>query len=72
MTWHYQAMRRKDDFGVEYFAIHEYFVGIEGDENQVSWTQSPVVLLAESVEDLRWMLKQMLKDLEKYEPVDYK
>jgi hypothetical protein len=61
-------MRHEDEEGNEYHAMHEYYpMRFQGDV----WTEVPISVDGETIEDVRWMLKTMLSDLEKYGVVDY-
>jgi hypothetical protein len=69
-NWHYQLMRNKDEEGNEYYAMHEYYpIRFQGDVD--AWTEVPVSIDGETIEDVRWMLKTMLNDLEKHGVIDY-
>ena len=73
MVWHYQVMRHKGKGSQpDTYYIHEYYIGVEGEPNETVWTHDPVTPSGESVADIRWALEHMIKDLDKYEPVDYK
>lgn len=54
--WHYQAILQ-DDGSV---AIHEYYPEMD------AWTLEPITLSAANQDDLEWMLRSMLEDLESY------
>jgi hypothetical protein len=69
-NWHYQVMRHTNEKGVEYYAVHEYYP-IDFPNEQDAWTEVPVSIDGETVEDIRWMLKAMLKDIETHGVVDY-
>jgi hypothetical protein len=60
-------MRHQDNFGEEYHAIHEMFPLDDGD----AWTENPVTVTGESVEDVKWSLMAMLHDIEKYGVKNY-
>ena len=66
-TWHYQLMRHKDEDGVPLFAIHEYYPSEDGD----GWTEQPITVDGESVEEVKSVLLMMLADIEKYGVKDY-
>jgi len=53
--------------------IHEYYPSEEtsSDSEEDCWTFNPVTMEAESVEELRWMLEAMLRDLSCFSTVDY-
>ena len=69
--WHYQLMYHKHDkpvLGEEgYYAIHELYELDGGD----GWTESPVKVTGESVEDVRKSLLLMLNDIDKHGVKDY-
>ena len=65
--WHFQLMRHTDDNGEEYFAIHEYYPDQDGD----SWTEAPVDVTGDSVEEVKEVLQAMLDDIEKHGVKDY-
>jgi hypothetical protein len=60
-------MRHVDDFGEDYYAIHEYYGLDDGDV----WTGSPVDVIGASVEDLKKSLLCMLHDIDKHGIKDY-
>lgn len=70
--WHYQLMYHKpEQEGLEgYYAIHEYYPAdiLAG---EAGWTLNPCEVTGDSKEDIIWMLKAMLNDIEKYEVMDY-
>ena len=66
--WHYQVMYHKYKTptaftGEGYYAVHEKFVLEDG---EVLWTENPVELTGESVEDLKKSLMLMLNDIDKH------
>lgn len=65
--WHYQLMRHLTEGGETYYAIHEYYPMEDGD----GWTEKPVTVDGESKSDVIWMLKAILKDIEKHGVKDY-
>lgn len=70
--WHYQLMYHRYEEprpfeGKGYYAIHEYFVMDDGDV----WTDEPIEVTGESVEDVKKALLLMLKDIEKHGVKDY-
>ena len=73
--WHYQLMRHTKMYAGEpytYYAIHEYYpaaVFPEGDGD--GWTHDPCDVTGDSVEDVVWLLKAMLNDIEKHGVKDY-
>ena len=53
--------------GEGYYAIHELYEFGEGDD----WTESPVEVTGESVEDVKKSLLLMLNDIDKHGVKDY-
>lgn len=66
-NWHYQVMKNTDEAGNEYYAMHEYFPMEDGH----MWTENPVKVVGESIEDLKTSLMNMLLDIDKHGVVDY-
>lgn len=65
--WHYQLMRRTAEDGEDWFAVHEYYPSEDGD----GWTESPVFVDGESVEEVKNILMMMLEDIQKHGVKDY-
>ena len=65
--WHYQLMRHKVEDSEDYYAVHEYYPMEDGD----GWTEAPVVVYGESVEEVKEVLQMMLEDIEKHGVKDY-
>ena len=70
--WHYQLMYHKrenpaDFEGDGYYAIHEYYPLEEGD----GWTEDPVEVTGEDIEDVKKALLLMLHDIDKHGVKDY-
>jgi len=65
--WHFQLMRHTDEDGDTYFAIHEYYPDKYGD----GWTEAPVDVTGDSVEEVKEVLQMMLDDIEKHGVKDY-
>ena len=66
-TWHYQLMRHMTPEGEIYYAVHEYYHLEEGD----GWTENPVTVDGESIDDIRKMLICILKDCDTHGVKDY-
>jgi hypothetical protein len=49
--------------------MHEFYP-IDYLDGQM-WTEIPISVDGETIEDVRWMLKTMLNDLEKHGVIDY-
>ncbi|MDB4378657.1 hypothetical protein N9Z41_02685 [bacterium] len=69
--WHYQLMWHEPntpDFEDDgYYAIHEYFEREDGD----GWTESPVTVEGDSIEDVKKVLMLMLHDIDKHGVKNY-
>jgi len=66
--WHYQLMRHKNTVsGRDYYAIHEYYPLEDGD----GWTERPVFIDGDSVEEVKNVLMMMLEDIQKHGVKDY-
>jgi hypothetical protein len=57
MSWNYRIMKHEDE--ETWYGIHEVFYK---DGKIALWTEKPVEVLADSVEDLGEVLKMMMKD----------
>ena len=66
-SWHYQLMKHKTEYGCDYYAVHEYY----DLETGPAWTQNPITVDGENVDDVRRMLIDILKDLDKHGVKDY-
>ena len=66
MTWHYQIMKHNTD-QEDYYAVHEYYDMADG---QV-WTENPVSITGNDVEELKKTLQYILDDIEKHGVKDY-
>ena len=70
--WHYQLMYHKYEKpnavdGEGYYAVHEYYELEEGP----AWTENPVTVDGESIDDVRRMLICILKDMDTHGVKDY-
>ncbi len=65
--WNYQVMKHIDTFGEDYYAVHELYHMEDGE----GWTENPVEVTGESIEDLKKSLMLMLKDIDKHGVMDY-
>ena len=66
--WHYQLMRHKNVVtGEDYYAIHEYYPDKDGD----GWTEAPVDVTGDTIEEVKEVLQGMLEDIEKHGVKDY-
>jgi len=67
LMYHKADSRMKSFVDGGYYAIHEYYPMKDGDV----WTETPVVVDGESVEEVKEMLQMMLADIEKHGVKDY-
>jgi hypothetical protein len=76
MGWNYRVMRhssKKENTAdlEEWLGIHEvYYRNDEVDDlsvsaHEIGYTEMPIKMVAEDIEELRWMLDEMLKALAK-------
>lgn len=70
--WHYQLMYAKYDKpnafdGEGYYAVHEYYEMDDGP----AWTENPVEVTGNSIEDVKKSLLLMLQDIDKHGVKDY-
>ena len=65
--WHYQLMKHTAGETYVYYAIHEYYEMDEGD----GWTENPVDVTGDSIEDVKKALMLMLHDIDKHGVKDY-
>ena len=66
-TWHYQLMKHKTEHGCEFYAVHEYYELDTGP----AWTENPVTVDGEDVDDVKRMLLCILKDIDIHGVKDY-
>ena len=64
MTRHYQLMKYTEEDGEVWYGVHELYEG-------TSFTGKPESVRGWDVEDIKWMLETMLKDIEKHGVKDY-
>jgi len=64
MTWHYQLMKHIEPDGEVWYGIHENY-------RSGGYTVEPVRIMGEDKEDIEWMLKHVLEDIEKHGVKDY-
>ena len=70
--WHYQVMKHTEENEADgsiyvWYGVHEFYPLDDGPV----WTQEPVTVEGESIEDLKWQLKAILGDIEKHGVIDY-
>ena len=64
MAWHYQLMRHTGSDDGVWYAVHEIYEGN-------GYTVEPVRIMGEDKEDIEWMLKHVLEDIEQHGVKDY-
>ena len=64
MTWHYQLMKHTETNGEVWFGVHEFY-------ERAGYTLEPVRVQGQDIDDIKWMLKHVLEDIEKYGVKDY-
>lgn len=69
MSWHYRVIRHKGaNFSYsesgDWYAIHEAFADSKGRVWGI--TKEPIHVGGDSVEDVRWALQHMLKDIDRF------
>ena len=65
--WYYQLMRHEEASQEVWYGVHEMFPSL----GEGAWTEEPVRVSGESLEDIKWQLETILKDLEKYGVLNY-
>lgn len=64
MSWNYRVTKRLDAaWGDEWYEIREVYYG--DDEQVQGWTQNPIPVCGESVDEVRECLERMLESLDK-------
>ena len=61
--WHYQLMKHSDGS----LAVHEYYTLEDGG----SWTEKPVDISGDSVQDIKESIQMILNDINKHGVKDY-
>ena len=61
-SWHYQLMKHDG-----YYAVHEFYPSDDGG----SWTEKPVDISGDSVQDIKESIQMILKDIDKRGVKDY-
>ena len=64
MSWHYQLMKHTEPDDEVWYAVHEVYEGN-------GYTVEPVRVQGQDKADIKWMLKHVLEDIEKYGVKDY-
>ena len=62
-SWRYQVMRHTADSSEDYLAVHEFYIMHDKSEG---WTAKPILIEADSVADMRTILTNIMKDLERH------
>ena len=63
-NWHYQLMKHTEPCGEVWYAFHEKY-------GEFGYTEMPVSMSYESVEDAEWALDAMKADIIKHGVKDY-
>jgi hypothetical protein len=63
MTWNHRVVRKRQD-GETWLGIHEVFYDLP-DESGPAWTNDPIEVVGETIEELRDTLNHMLACLDK-------
>jgi len=62
MSWNHRVMKMKDGED-DFYQIHEVFYDIEG--NVESYTKNGVTVGGNNIEEVKWVLREMLAALDK-------
>ena len=65
--WNNRIVQHEKD-GIVYYGVHEVFYNKNGGIN--GYTEDPITILGETVEDVKSQLKIIMKDIEKHEVID--
>ena len=71
MMWNNRIVKHKKDVGVQsysWYSVHEVFYNENGGIN--GYTEDPISIVGETVEDVKSQLKMIMKDIEKHEVID--
>lgn len=63
-TWNHRVMRHAAGTDNEYLAIHEVYYDNEDGKEKLGWTQNPISVSGENLDELRWVLERMLRALD--------
>ena len=64
MSWNHRVIK-KGDGDYSWYAIHEVHYDRDSKDLVQGWTENPVPVMGETVEELRWTLEKMLESLDK-------
>ena len=65
--WNNRIVKHEKDDAV-WYAVHEVFYNDNGGIN--GYTEDPITVLGETVEDVKSQLEMIMKDIEKHEVID--
>ena len=65
--WNNRIIKHEKDDTV-WYAVHEVFYNDNGGIN--GYTENPITILGETVEEVKSQLKMIMKDIEKHEVID--
>jgi hypothetical protein len=64
MGWNHRVIKEGDEAD-SWYAIHEVYYDRDSKDLVQGWTENPVRVIGDSLEDLRWTLEKMLESLDK-------
>ena len=67
MMWNNRIVKHKKDDAV-WYSVHEVFFNSRGDI--FGYTEEPITILGETVEEVKTQLEMIIKDIEKNEVID--
>jgi hypothetical protein len=65
--WNNRIIQHEKD-GTVYYSVHEVFYSKNGGIN--GYTEEPITILGETVEDVKTQLEMIMTDIEKHEVID--
>ena len=64
MGWNHRVIKKGNE-AYSWYAIHEVYYDRDSKDLVQGWTENPVPVIGDSLEDLRWTLERMLESLDK-------
>ena len=68
MMWNNRIVKHKGSAGEVWYSVHEVFYNENGGIN--GYTEEPITILGETVEDVKTQLEMIMTDIEKHEVID--
>jgi hypothetical protein len=66
MSWHHRVIKHTSGIGETYYGVHEVYHGLDKDHpDALAWTDEPVRVMGDTIDDLRWTLTKMLEALDR-------